>query len=91
MVWDGGASSRVVSETAYEVRFERIDAEGGVQIRPCYAGEKIEPPLNVRIHRPSERASDAQTGRRRASDFVDVTWVGDASEELDQLLRTVPA
>ena len=91
-VWFGTAGQVVEwFRKRREVRFERIDAEGGVQIRPCYAGEKIEPPLNVRIHRPSERASDAQTGRRRASDFVDVTWVGDASEELDQLLRTVPA
>ncbi|HSY99702.1 MAG TPA: hypothetical protein VK788_09410 [Terriglobales bacterium] len=91
-VWFGTAGQVVEwFRKRREVRFERIDGEGGVQIRPCYAGEKIEPPLNVRIHRPSKPASEAQTGRRRASDFVDVTWVGDASEELDQLLRTVPA
>jgi len=91
-VWFGTAGQVVEwFRKRREVRFERIDAESGVQIRPCYTGERIEPPLNVRFHRPSKPVSDAEAGRRRTSDFVDVAWVGDCSAELDQLLRTVPA
>ena len=90
-VWFGTAA-QVVDwfRKRREVRFERIEADGGAQIRLCYAGEKIEPPCNVRLHRPRKPAGDSQAQGRMASDFVDVAWAGDASEEVEQLLRTAP-
>jgi hypothetical protein len=91
-VWFGTAGQVVEwFRKRREVRFERIDAKGGAQIRLCYTGRKIEPPLNVRIYRPPMPSSDAEADRVRASDFVDVAWVGDGSEELEQLLRTTLA
>jgi hypothetical protein len=91
-VWFGTAAQVVEwFRKRREVRFERIEVDGGAQIRLCYAGEKIEPSFNVRIHRPRKPSSDAQADSRIASDFVDVAWVGGGSEELDHLLRTTPA
>ncbi len=71
-----------------ELRFERDEApDGAGQICARYAGEKIQPALNIRLHQPNGRTGGLQT-RSGARNFVDIPWNGEVSE-LNQLLQKI--
>jgi hypothetical protein len=71
-----------------EVRFELVETEDGSACAcPCYDGEQIVPPLNIRLHRPSREVNDSVMSSLPASDFVDIPWNGVSRDEIGQLLQ----
>jgi len=73
-----------------EVRFELVETgDGDACACPCYDGEEVVPPLNIRLHRPSREVSDSAMSSLPASDFVDIPWNGVSRDEIGQLLHFV--
>ena len=71
-----------------EVRFELVETgDGDACACPCYDGEEVVPPLNIRLHRPSREVSDSAMSSLPASDFVDIPWNGVSRDEIGQLLQ----
>ena len=61
-----------------EVTFERVESvDGTVRARPRYVGERIAPPLNVRVHRPAGVAGEP------GATCVDFSWSGETQLDLD--------
>jgi hypothetical protein len=83
-VWFGTAS-QVVNwfGKRRQVRFEVTETYGSTRVGLRYQGEKIVPPLNLRVHRP--RTDD----RNPESHFVDIPWQGDPAGELEPLLQKI--
>ena len=74
-----------------EVHFEMDEDFGGLaRIDLVYEGEKIQPPLTVRIHQPRRAeegvkpADDAAT-----SDFIDFAWDGKNSNDFEQIQKAI--
>ena len=64
------------------VRFERLEnPDGSARTSLWYHGEKILPPLTIRVHRPRAAGIDPAT--------LDVPWSGETPLEPDELLRHV--
>jgi hypothetical protein len=68
-----------------EVRFELVETEDGRSCAcPCYDGEEVVPPLNIRLHRPCREVDGTSSPDTR--DFVDNPWNGVSRDEIGQLL-----
>jgi|SRR5438876_3150989 len=66
------------------VSFERIEGtDGVVRTRVRYQGEQILPPLTIRVHRPSAAGNWRGTAVGTSSNFVDITWNGETTADLD--------
>ena len=73
-----------------EVRFDRAEAaDGTARTWLRYHGDKILPPLNIRVHLPCAGENDGESPWETTGKFVDIPWNGETAVELDQLLRRV--
>jgi hypothetical protein len=71
-----------------EVRFELVETEdGSARACPCYDGEEVVPPLNIRLHRPCHEGNDSAMSSPDTQDFVDIPWNGVSRDEVGQLLQ----
>jgi hypothetical protein len=66
-----------------EVRFERMGAIGSARIGLRSEGEKIQPPLRIRVYGPSHRRCNGETMGEAATEFTDILWNGESVEELE--------
>jgi hypothetical protein len=72
------------------VRFETVEAaDGSARTYLSYEGEKIEPPLRIRVHYPPEGKNDSGSQEQTAQCFFDISWNGGASGELDRMLGEI--
>jgi hypothetical protein len=72
-----------------QVRFERVEAAGATT-QTClrYDGQKISPPLNIRVYHPNRESRDPWPRGESTPKCVDIPWNGETSDQLDQLVRT---
>ena len=74
-----------------EVRFERDENLGNQeQIAIAYEGEKIQPALTIRIHKPHR----VEGGRKPAadvatSDFIDFSWDGKNNHDFERIQKAI--
>ena len=74
-----GSGAQVVGwfEKRRKVRFESIGAtDGTTEIRLRYVGEKISPPLNIRVHRPRQVEQESASSSLTLPEFIDTCWDG---------------
>jgi hypothetical protein len=86
-----GSAAQVVEwfRKRREVRFERVDAQGGARTQLRYDGGKIDPPLKVRLYAP-RRPHDRKSPAPRP-EFSDISWNGQSADELEiQIARLAP-
>jgi hypothetical protein len=70
-----------------EIRFEINEPQKGmIETHVRYTGEKIFPPVDIRVHRPSTTVDGESIGRI-PSTFGDISWNGDPSLDGNGLLR----
>jgi hypothetical protein len=87
-----GTAAQVVGwfQKRREVRFDRVvasDGTGRTWLR--YHGDKILPPLTVRVHLPCARGNNGDSPCETTSKFVEIPWNGETAVELDELLRRI--
>ena len=89
--WFGTASQAVDwFRKRREVRFELMETEdGSARACPCYEGEEVVPPLNIRFHRPCQEVNGSTVSSPAASGFVDIPWNGVSRDEPEQLLQNI--
>jgi hypothetical protein len=75
-----------------EARFERVESKGVARTQVRYQGEKIDPPLKVRVHTPRAK-DDAKSLEATGSEFTDISWNGESVNELEAQIaaRFAPA
>jgi len=66
-----------------QVRFESVEAPGGTRTRLRSGGEEIQPPLRIRVYRPTRRRDDGETVGEATALFVDIPWSGASIDELE--------
>lgn len=74
-----GTGAQVVDwfQKRRHVSFDQIRAaDGAARISFRYHGEKIHPPLRIRVHRAGAGANDRESFFRTATTFVDIPWNG---------------
>ena len=64
-----------------EVRFEAVETQPSTRTRICYEGEEIQPPLNIRIYRPTPRHTHGESLGGSTQEFIDIPWSGRAIGE----------
>jgi hypothetical protein len=64
-----------------EVRFERVEAQGVAHMHLRYEGEKIHPPLRIRVYAP--RRPDNRAPLATGAEFTDISWNGESADELE--------
>jgi len=63
-----------------EVRFERVEAQGVARIQLRYQGEKIHPPLRVRVYAPRPK-NDRKSHEAASAEVTDVSWNGEPTSK----------
>jgi hypothetical protein len=66
-----------------EVRFERIEVMGAARIRLRNAGKRIQPPLTIRVYKPSHRLNNGESASAAATESIDILWDGESIKELE--------
>ncbi|MBZ5706596.1 MAG: hypothetical protein LAN63_14700 [Acidobacteriia bacterium] len=81
-VWFGTAGQTVAwFRKRREVRFERVEGQGTAHLHLRYEGEKIHPPLRVRVYPP--RRKENRELEVTGTDFSDISWNGESADELE--------
>ncbi len=80
-----GTAAQVVAwfRKRREVRFERMEGLEGTRTRLCYEGGEIQPPLTIRLYRPSRRVKGREPVCEATTKFVDIPWNGTSADDLD--------
>ena len=69
-----------------DVRFERVEAHAATRTHVHYAGEKIHPPLRVRVYTPRRRE---EPSRAVSTEFSDILWNGESADELEMQIASM--
>ena len=85
-----GTGRQVVSwfRKRREVRFERLEGSAGTSLRVRYQGEEVQPPLRIRIHRPSSRINSVDAMSRQTAESIDISWNGRSVDELERQMAS---
>ena len=67
-----------------EVRFPSAEAPDNSTVRFHYEGERIDPPLRIRVHTPTHACDRGESVNALASEFIDISWNGNSVEELER-------
>src|SRR6266566_4834175 len=72
-----------------EVVFEYPSAHGPDHLHVRYRGERVDPPLTLRVHCPNGPAEECHPVSGQACRTTDIPWTGESEAEFAQLLREV--
>src|SRR6266566_2031382 len=72
-----------------EVVFEYPSAHGPDHLHVRYRGERVDPPLTLRVHCPKGPAEECHPVSGQACRTTDIPWTGESEAEFAQLLREV--
>ena len=72
-----------------EVVFEYPSAHGPDHLHVRYRGERVDPPLTLRVHCPNGPAEECHPVSGQACRTTDIPWTGESEVEFAQLLREV--
>lgn len=83
-----GTAAQVVGwfQNRRKVRFERVGHGSGEGIRVAFDGEKIEPPLRIRVYTPVPGSSQLRSAAK--PEFIDIPWDGASVEKLESELSS---
>ena len=72
-----------------EVVFEYPSAHGPDRLKVRYPGERVDPPLTLRVHCPNGSAEESHPVSGQACRTTDIPWTGESEVKFAQLLREV--
>jgi hypothetical protein len=72
-----------------DIEFDASGTTDGSDIRPRYEGERIDPPLRIRVHTPKSGRAGARSSTQEPNKFIDVCWNGESAEELNNTLASL--
>lgn len=90
-VWFGTARQVVAwFGSRRNVRFEPVEGtDGTTEIRFRYLGERISPPLNIRVYQPRQVERQSTGSELATSQFEDIYWDGVNDQQLNRIMPGV--